>query len=63
MIIAIDGEASTGKSTQAKKIAKKGWERGHKCYNEKIITKYFIDIAFNGKATEEYDWPLHTFKK
>ena len=48
---------------EAKRIAKKGWERGHKCYNEKIITKYFIDIAFNGKATKEYNWPLHTFKK
>ena len=47
----------------AKSIAKKGWERGHKCYNEKIITKYFIDIAFNGKATKEYNWPLYTFKK
>ncbi len=47
----------------AKRVAKKGWERGHKCYNEKIITKYFIDIAFNGKATKEYNWPLHTFKK
>ena len=44
-------------------IAKKGWERGHKDYNEKIITNYFIDIAFNGKATQEYSWPLHTFKK
>ena len=48
---------------EAKKIAKKGWERGHKYYNEKIITKYFIDIALNGKATQEYNWPLHTFKK
>ncbi len=44
-------------------IAKKGWERGHKYYNEIIITNYFIDIAFNGKATQEYSWPLHTFKK
>ena len=38
-------------------MLKKDGRGGHKCYNEKIITKYFIDIAFNGKATEEYDWP------
>ena len=46
-----------------KLIAKKGWERGHKYYNERVITNYFLDIAFNGKAIKNYNWPLHTYKK
>ena len=43
---------------EAKKIAKNGWKRGHRDYNEKIITNYFLDIAFNGKPTKNYPWPV-----
>ena len=43
---------------EVKKTAKKGWERGHTNYNEKIVTNYFIDIAINNKATTNYSWPL-----
>ena len=46
---------------KAKMIAKKGWERGHKNYNEKIVTNYFLDIAFNNKPTKDYNWPLHQY--
>ena len=48
---------------KAKRIAKKGWERGHKDYNEKIITNYFLDIAFNKKPTRDYSWPVHQYYK
>ena len=48
---------------EAKRIAKKGWERGHKDYNERIITNYFLDIAFNNKPTKDYSWPIHQFYK
>ena len=44
-----------------KKIAKKGWERGHKNYNEKIITNYFLDTVFNKKAEGDYNWPMHQY--
>ena len=47
---------------EAKKIAKKGWERGHRDYNERIITAYFLDIAFNKKPTQDYSWPIHQFR-
>ena len=43
---------------EAKRIAKKGWERGHKNYNEKIVTNYFLDIAFNNKPSNDYSWPI-----
>ena len=48
---------------EAKRIAKKGWERGHKDYNERIITNYFLDIALNNKPTQDYSWPIHQFYK
>ena len=48
---------------EAKKIAKRGWKRGHKDYNERIITSYFLDIAFNKKPTLDYSWPIHQFFK
>ena len=46
---------------EVKKIAKRGWERGHKDYNEKIITNFFLDTAFNKKAKGEYNWPIHQY--
>ena len=49
--------------TEAKKIAKKGWQRGHRDYNERIITNYFLDSAFNNKPTQDYSWPIHQFYK
>ena len=48
---------------EAKEIAKKGWEKGHNNFNEKIITNYFLDIAINSNPTNEYSWPLHVFRK
>ncbi len=48
---------------EAKRIAKRGWERGHKNYNEKIVTNYFLDVAFNEKPIKDYNWPLHIYKK
>ena len=46
---------------EAKRIAKKGWERGHKSYNEKIVTNYFLDIAINNKPSIEYSWPINQY--
>ncbi len=46
---------------EAKRIAKKGWERGHKNYNEQIVTNYFLDIAFNNKPSKDYSWPINQY--
>tara|TARA_A100001015_G_scaffold287225_1_gene356768 strand:+ start:181 stop:666 length:486 start_codon:yes stop_codon:yes gene_type:complete len=46
---------------ETRSIAKKGWEKGHSNYNERIVTEYFIDIAFNKIPTKEYSWPIHQF--
>ena len=46
---------------ETRSIAKKGWEKGHSNYNERIVTEYFIDIAFNKFPTKEYSWPINQF--
>lgn len=38
-------------------IAKKGWEKAHSYYNEKIITKYMIETTLKLEHTENYAWP------
>ncbi len=48
---------------ETKRIAKNGWERGHKFYNEKIVTKYFLEIAFKNKPESDYGWPIHQYFK
>ena len=48
---------------KAKRIAKSGWNRGHNDYNEKIVTSYFLDIAFNRKPTKDYSWPVFQYFK
>ena len=48
---------------EARRIAKNGWERGHKFYNEKIITNYFLEIAFKNKPESDYGWPIHQYFK
>lgn len=48
---------------ETRRIAKNGWERGHKFYNEKIVTNYFLEIAFKNKAEGDYGWPIHQYFK
>ena len=48
---------------EARRIAKNGWERGHKFYNEKIVTNYFLEIALKNKPESEYGWPIHQYFK
>ena len=48
---------------ETRRIAKNGWEKGHKLYNEKIVTKYFLEIAFKNKPESDYGWPIHQYFK
>ena len=48
---------------ETRRIAKNGWERGHKFYNEKIVTNYFLEIAFKNKPEGDYGWPIHQYFK
>ena len=46
-----------------RRIAKSGWVKGHRNYNERIITSYFLDIAINGLPKGNYPWPIHQYFK
>ena len=48
---------------ETRRIAKNGWVRGHKFYNEKIVTNYFLEIAFKNKPESDYGWPIHQYFK
>ncbi len=50
-------------NNETRRIAKNGWEKGHKFYNEKIVTKYFLEIAFKNKPESDYGWPIHQYFK
>ena len=40
-------------------IAQSGWNKGHKFFNEKIITNYFLDLVFGRKGSPT--WPEHIY--
>ena len=37
-------------------IAVNGWKKAHSSYNSTRITKYMINLIFNGKNEEDYEW-------
>ena len=42
--------------SHVKKVAFNGWKRGHKCYNDKVVTKFMIDSVFDQDALD-ISWP------
>ena len=46
-----------------RRIAKNGWEKGHRDFNERIVTSYFLDIAINRFPKGNYPWPMHQYFK
>ena len=48
---------------KVRNIAKRGWEKGHRYYNEKIVTRYFLEVAFKNKPISDYNWPIHQYFK
>ena len=48
---------------EAKQIAMNGWRKGHNNFNDRAVTKYFLEVAFSGKPISEYGWPIHQFFK
>ena len=41
-------------------IAKAGWEKCHKDFNERVVTKYMLDLTMSGKA--ESPWKQHIYR-
>ena len=38
-------------------VAKRGWSRSHKSYNETIVTKYIIERTMSMNLSIDYEWP------
>jgi len=47
---------------EAREIAESGWRRSHEIFNERLVTKYIVEVTFREKLSEDYQWPteLHT---
>jgi hypothetical protein len=46
---------------ERKAIARRGWEKSHACYNERLVTKFIIEITFGKPLSEKYVWPTQTY--
>jgi len=47
--------------TERKAVARQGWEKYHNCFNERIVAKYMLEVAFRLPLSEEYAWPTETY--
>jgi hypothetical protein len=46
---------------ERRRIAQHGWEKSHNCFNECLVAKYMIEVAFRLPLSEEYAWPTDTY--
>ncbi|MCP4393752.1 MAG: glycosyltransferase family 1 protein [Alphaproteobacteria bacterium] len=42
------------------RVAKKGWEKAHNSYNERLVASFIVDKAFGLAHSVEYDWPTES---
>ncbi|MFT7432992.1 MAG: hypothetical protein ACI9TY_000617 [Alphaproteobacteria bacterium] len=45
---------------ERKRIAKNGWKRAHKDYNERLCARFIIEVTFN-KIKTKFSWPTKAF--
>jgi len=46
---------------ERREIAKRGWEKSHNCFNERLVAKYILEVAFRLPLSEDYAWPTETY--
>ena len=46
---------------ERQEIAKRGWEKSHNCFNERLVAKYILEVAFRSSLSEDYAWPTETY--
>ena len=42
-------------------IARRGWEKSHTRFNERIVAKYIVETTFGLPLSEDYAWPTQTY--
>ncbi len=46
---------------ERREIAKRGWEKSYKCFNERLVTKYIIETTLGKPLSEKYAWPTQIY--
>jgi len=46
---------------ERKKVAQRGWEKSHNCFNERLVAKYMLEVVFRLPLSEDYAWPTETY--
>ncbi len=46
---------------ERRKIAQCGWEKSYRCFNERLVAKYMLEVAFRLPLSEDYAWPTETY--
>jgi hypothetical protein len=42
-------------------IARAGWQKAHRHFNERLVAQYMVETAFGQKLSESYAWPTATY--
>lgn len=42
-------------------IAGGGWSKSHRCYNDRLITRFMLETTFGQKLSEPYQWPTDIY--
>jgi hypothetical protein len=46
---------------ERKRVARQGWEKSHNYFNERLVAKYMLEVAFRLPLSENYAWPTETY--
>jgi hypothetical protein len=46
---------------ERKRIARGGWEKAHTQYNERLITRYIVEVTMGQKLSHPYQWPVELY--
>ena len=45
----------------SKYVARKGWEKAHRAYNGKRVTKFMLETIYGDTYSEEYEWASYVY--
>ena len=46
---------------ERRKVAKAGWEKAHRIFNNQTVTKYIIERTFDIPLSQDYVWPTNVY--
>ncbi len=47
--------------TARQSIAQAGWEKYHRCFNERLVAKFMVEVTFGLPLSEPYAWPTDVY--